>query len=490
MGNFNVIFNGFDLSTVMRFTDIKRKIGNERGVKVYDAPLFGVNIQDVTIGAKIIEVHFTLNNDDLEDLKHKLAGVFSTKIPARLSFSDEPTKYYMAIVVNEVDIENLARWFQKGKIDFLIPDGIAHAVDEEVVAFSQGVAQNEIITEIKNDGTVDSYPTVKVTMPSDNNYIGIVSPNGVISLGNAERLDLTYVPMVSSYIRKFTANDTTKVGTSPTGDLAGGTFATASDGRVTLATKGPWDAKKWAGGYYVNAIADTNAGIGNLTFYSKFQLAFETGLMSQTGLIKVVYLDKNNNIIAMYEVHKASTVENKADFTMYYGGNMLRRYKSFSFVPSNGTGNPFRASTHGSIDFEKSGGDLRFFWFGKPYGIAVPELAEVAVAKVAVYIGQFGTRDLIPSHYVSILALKSMMAESVNRDVQNGVKTIFRAGDVLEVTSNPKSIKVNGQPRNDLYNDGSNFPTIPTGTSKLAIVGSSWLTQPLQAEVKYRKGWL
>ena len=43
-------FNGVDLSRYLRITEIIRPIGNKRSVSTDDAPLLGVNIQQVKRG--------------------------------------------------------------------------------------------------------------------------------------------------------------------------------------------------------------------------------------------------------------------------------------------------------------------------------------------------------------------------------------------------------------------------------------------------------
>ena len=71
-------FNGVDMSRFFRITDIIRPIGNKRSVSTDDAPLLGVNIQQVKRGEKEHTIKFDMKNTDtreLEQLKHELAGV-------------------------------------------------------------------------------------------------------------------------------------------------------------------------------------------------------------------------------------------------------------------------------------------------------------------------------------------------------------------------------------------------------------------------------
>lgn len=47
-----IIYNDFDLSEVIRIIEVIRPVGNERSVTTDDAPILGVNLQNVKTGAK------------------------------------------------------------------------------------------------------------------------------------------------------------------------------------------------------------------------------------------------------------------------------------------------------------------------------------------------------------------------------------------------------------------------------------------------------
>lgn len=140
MNNDTITINGFDLSEVIRIIEIIRPVGNERSIETNDAPLLGVNLQEVRTGAKFIKVKFAMQERDgmtLEQAKHILAGVFNTSEAVRIVISDEPDKYYMGLVTGSVDMDNVTRWFQKGEFELLIPDGVAHSTTYRL--FESGV---------------------------------------------------------------------------------------------------------------------------------------------------------------------------------------------------------------------------------------------------------------------------------------------------------------------------------------------------------------
>ncbi|CFQ07597.1 phage tail protein [Streptococcus pneumoniae] len=72
-----------------------------------------MNIQQVKIGEKEHIIKFdikTTNAIEMEQLKHDLAGILNVLEPVKITYGDEPDKYYMGLPVDEITPENLTRW--------------------------------------------------------------------------------------------------------------------------------------------------------------------------------------------------------------------------------------------------------------------------------------------------------------------------------------------------------------------------------------------
>ena len=109
-------FNGVNLGKFFRITDVRRPVLSEREITTNDAPSVGVNIQRVKRKAKTIEVEFRMLTEDgqsMELLKHELGGVLNVVEAVRVTFSDEPDKYYMAIPPKNIEPDTVASWLQK-----------------------------------------------------------------------------------------------------------------------------------------------------------------------------------------------------------------------------------------------------------------------------------------------------------------------------------------------------------------------------------------
>ena len=432
-------------------------------------------------GSRILTVPIVIKENVLDTID-KLNALFRNK-NKRLIFKIQPDRYYIAKLSKEISPSSAVQ-HSSIELEFEAEDGYAYSVRNKSVT-----VENASEITITNAGTAHTFPTISVSNKSDNGWIGMINETGVFGAGERESVDMDEKPNREILIPNFSAFANGRTTIIPTGDIAQGTL-TISSSQIALGSKGPWgDGKKWCGGYNVANITSAGAGTGNKQFYAHFKIEAETGKVQQTGLIKILFLDSNNKIVAMYDIHKGTTAQNKAEFILYYGGNSLRRRGTFEFTPSNKeTENPFRAATHGSIDFVKTGAKLSFFWWGKRYDVDVPELADVAIAKVGIFVGQYGTRDIIPTHYFTHFRIKSFYAEQKNLDVLRGVRNPFLRGDILKVDMSTADISINGQPRADVFAKGADFLALPPGTSKLLFEKSEWASG-VDVTVEWPERW-
>lgn len=124
-------YNGTDLSELITVQEVLRNVGNERVVSTNDAPNLGLNVTGLKTSAKTITVNFYMKNKfnkyALNQDKHKLAGIFHVDKPVKITFDDEPDKYYMGFVQGTPDIEDPIAWLSVLSIEILVPDGVAHS---------------------------------------------------------------------------------------------------------------------------------------------------------------------------------------------------------------------------------------------------------------------------------------------------------------------------------------------------------------------------
>ena len=163
-------FNGVDMSRYFRITNIVRPVGNKRSITTDDAPKLGVNIQKVKRGAKEHTIKFdmkTMTAMEMEHLKHELAGVLNVLEPVKITYGDEPDKYYMGMPVDEITPDNITRWFQRSELKILIPDGVAHSTAYKRFD-NPKVEADKIVFDLVNNGNEEAEPIITVKHNAEN----------------------------------------------------------------------------------------------------------------------------------------------------------------------------------------------------------------------------------------------------------------------------------------------------------------------------------
>lgn len=195
---FSIIYDGIDLADIVDgFTRIDRSIGSGWKNTVQEK-LNGVDFLYNGIGPKKISIdfHFYGEARDAAIIRRKLAQFLYKSEPCPLTYSDEPNTQYWAIPDGD---QSFTLDFAKGEgtINFLVPSGVSESVDTKVLNDeSSGGAygsivhndDNSITLKIKNEGTIETYPQIKITHKSNNGYIGIVSSESVVQLGSIDEI--------------------------------------------------------------------------------------------------------------------------------------------------------------------------------------------------------------------------------------------------------------------------------------------------------------
>lgn len=185
-------FNKTDLSELIEIHDVRRNIGNNRSIVTSYTSDVGVNVQQQTIDAKFIEVEFSIWSKDRNTLKHKLAGIFNVSSAKKLAFSDEPDKYYLAMPIESISMQETSGRRSTGSMKFIVPDGVAHSSTYKSVTEPIS-ATDRLVFEVNNEGNVDAYPIITIKNNYENGYVGIVNAHSAFEMGNREEIDAEIV---------------------------------------------------------------------------------------------------------------------------------------------------------------------------------------------------------------------------------------------------------------------------------------------------------
>ena len=495
-----VIYNNHDLSEVIKINEVIRPVGNERDVTTNDAPFLGVNVQEVRTGPKKIKVKFTVQKKtarDTELAKHALATILNTDKPVRIDISDEPDKYYMGLVVGSVDVDNVARWLQKGEFEILVPDGVAHGTTYR--RFDNGQEQpDKVVFDLVNNGNVEAFPIVTVKHNAENGYIGLVNTSGALEVGNREEADIGTVKRsevlidfrddrISNGFERATKN---KAVTNDNGENVVGTSEVVTvwnEKHIRLrnqATQGKY-------GNYATSLSwdipvDSAGEVGSLNDHLIGKINFTTNSINQYGFIKVTISDTNGQFLYGFECFKQKQGQDCQFNALRSDGKGSYYFlKRWNFVcTSDSKQNPF-TSSNGRFELSRNDDKVHIYYNGSYHSFTVPEIKGRKSAKIHVMLGSYYDKPQPEHMYLDELMYRKDFVPTVG-DVPNR----YPIGSNLIIDSETDSVTLDSIEKTVDVVDGSHWLTIPPGNSRLEVYCSSWIKTKPTVKVEFEERYL
>jgi predicted phage tail component-like protein len=450
---FTISFNGQNISDLVDgFTSIERNFGSTwtNNLGPEGTTRYGQEFVNNYINAKTITISFIKDGipKDWVNIRQQIASVLDVSTPSPLIFSDEPNKVWYALPDQLPTFsEDISSLRATGTLTFIVPSGVAiSSYTQELNSNNSGGTNGSITVNsdntvdvlINNQGTIPAYPTFKFTHKSDNAYIGMAHPNGVMALGSQDQtlidskttettrvesqwlLNPSGISQNSNFSGHFNvAND---VGNPQNGQLlTAGNLVFKNDGLRLQDGGDPPSSGTWSmqGAMQVyNVPADKIGNVGTANFTSTFNIWAQATKMGQTGLIQVLFCDSNNKLMAGLGIYKDDTRGNSFRTQLYIGGNHPRTWKTFGpggqELNNGGHGdgkvpnpNLYFNSTTGYFTIQKKDRVFNFTFGnrGGNYPITIPELGSTKCTKVFVYMGQLKGRD-VNTQYITNLSLR------------------------------------------------------------------------------------
>ena len=495
-----VIYNNHDLSEVIKINEVIRPVGNERDVTINDAPFLGVNVQEVRTGPKKIKVKFTVQKKtarETELAKHALATILNTDKPVRIDISDEPDKYYMGLVIGSVDVDNVARWFQKGEFEILVPDGVAHGTTYK--RFDNGQEKpDKVVFNLVNNGNVPAFPVVTIKNNAENGYIGLVNTSGALEVGDRGEADTETVKR-SEVLLDFRGDKiaegfaravkNSSVTNSRWDNIAGTSELITVDGKkrikVREQTGGAYN-ENYGAGLSWEIPADSTGQKGSLNDYIFCKLVYQLDSVAQCGFIKVAVSDASGQFLYGIETYKRYN-------GLYCGFNVFATdnaggynfLKTFDFDSSSDKSkNPFE-KTRGQFEITRNDERVQVYYNGSHYNFFVPEIRGKKSAKIHVTIGAFRGKAIIPHLYLDELMYRKDFVSVIN-DLPNR----YPIGSNVILDSENNSVTVDGIGKAVDVVQGSKFLSIPPGSSQLEVYCSSWVKTKPTVKVEFKERYL
>lgn len=476
-----VIYNNHDLSEVIKISEVIRPIGNERNVTTNDAPFLGVNVQEVRTGPKKIKIKFAVQKKtarDTESAKHDLATILNTDKPVKITISDEPDKYYMGLVIGSVDVDNVARWLQKGEFEILVPDGVAHSSTYRRFDNGQEL-RDKVVFDLVNNGNVEAFPIVTVKHNAENGYIGLVNTSGAFEVGDREETDTGTVKR-SEVLVDFRGDRISDAFNRAVKNRAitndnGETVTGVSELTTLWNKKHTWDIP-----------TDSAGGVGSLNDYLFCKQVFQSGGADQYGFIKITVSDTSGQFLYGVETFKRSKGQ-ECEFNVF-GSDGKGKYnflKCFTFTGSNDKNkNPFVPS-RGQFELKRNAERVQVYYNGSYYSFVIPEIKDRKSAKIHVTLGAYHDKPMVSHMYVDELMFRKDFVPSIG-DVPNR----YPIGSNLIVNSETDSVTLDGIERTVDVVDGSHWLAIPPGNSRLEVYCSSWIKTKPTIKVEFEERYL
>lgn len=498
-----ITLDGIDISKLFySVTNIKRNIGSN-WVNTTSPRLQGAEFLYNALGAKTISFDYEVNGtffDEINVNKELLAKYLNVKKPVPLIFNDEPNKVWYVVPDGEQSFEQTT-----GTLTFLVPNGYAESVDTKVLNNDNSGGENGTIINnadnsvsvlINNNGTLPIYPTIKVTPTSETGYLAFVGQN-VLEIGNPDEADTTTAKsqkLVCDFKTKsdFETNfvpDTSWTTSWPT-NLEGmpldSTIAWKDDGiRIgAMAQSSLWNA-----GVLRYEVPKDDLGNYVKDWHANFNTLYIQKNLEQCGRFQIHFADENKQPLACFEIYKGGVGENASlNFWLIGGDKKLKLFKNHTFSATTGkpdkNGSPLFAASHGGQAIVKQGNKISFYWRGAAETYLMGDgSASTKLAYVYVVIGKRRYYQMVAD-----TSLRSFKLMNLNNEYTVDILNKYQPEDEIKVDMEKSKITVNDLGANSDYITGSEFLSIPPGTSqKLDIVYSNFTTSPPKVEIEWKE---
>ena len=519
---FSVNYNGVELSELVSgFTAIDRGFGSVwNNTLSNQVARYGQSFVKNTLSAKKITITIRKSGipSDWIALRKELAKVLDVNEPAPLIFGDEPNKVWYAVADGTQALsEDISNLVATGTLTFIVPEGHAYSTYTNVLNSDNSGGVDGSITPnddgsvditINNQGTLPTWIDLKLTNNHDNGYFGIAGVNGSLELGNREEVDGVTIkhsdilydsktdPKFSKFVSAAGQPHPEWAGAGTNGTIGYQEYNYKSSNGQQKTMKGvklinPGSQTGFRGGMAELVLPpDSNGDSGAVNFYAWFRLFTWTTALGQTGVMQILFTDKNDKFVAGYGTLKDDKTGNTGTVGFWIGGDKKGQWKHIPYVANNGeqTGlkdnNTMLNDNRGQLDFAKQGATLGFYWKGGHQTIVVPELEDVAIHKVKFFFGNWSTN---PRGTMTHMVIRDFWCREDFVNTWNDLPNRYKNGSVVEIDMASGNVSKDGISAITEVVNGTEPFSIPPGISQIKIIQSSWNNTPPDVEISWKE---
>lgn len=462
-----------------------------------------------TLSIKQIQVSFNLvgNYDYFNSVAETLGGYLNVDSPKTLIFGDEPNKVWEAIPSGQVSLtvnKNTSPITAVITVTFDVPKSHAENKAQALVS-SDGETKYGSVKKIstghykatlKNFGTAETYPNIKLKFNSDNGWVGIVkSSTESYEIGNPKEDDTRAVKR-SELLLDYRNPEDVKRGFA-LGQKNVGRFNDDSENlngtlglidvfdrpNIALTSMGSGPRQKNGSSITWEIPADSNGEKGSLNEYIWWREVFWLGLPNQYGYIKLSVTDENGAFLYGAETKK---VTNGLDCEYNFlvsdgkGGYKILENKHFYGTHLN-EHNPFNVA-RGWSDILRVDDTIQFFWWGSYPRFKVPALKGRKSKKINVMLASLGQQPLVTHMYLDQLFYRKDFVNAIE-DIPNR----FHMGSILEIDMSRGKTLIDNLPANNELTYLSEPFSIDTGETEIDIYTNSWIRNDPTIEICWKE---
>lgn len=417
---------------------------------------------------------------------------------AQLIFADEPDKYFVGTKQQGSDVSPGTNYVT-GELEFFCADPFKYAVEEKEVIPTLDDGKTFVIDY---EGTYKCFPCLQVHAKADLGFAAFINQDEkIIQLGDVEEVDEEHYEASQTLVddvfgecdlsewKVNVAKTTpfTSSGNNIVSSIQSGTMDVSVDSRGIkfLKSTNYGSGAVWHGPSVTKSIpTDLNGKIGarNCTF--SFKHLFAISATTEIGFAQFHMTSKKTD----------GTQRNVAGICFAKGGygttERAHMYVDGSYQTditfSVGRGNDVTGYNAGRISISKFGGQFTFNLNGKVYEFYAPQMTEVEVNEISIYLG--GYEAFTPIYDNGVYSVK-FVKHGV--DAWRNVPNKFLSNDLITADCRNGKIMVNGVETSGLGalgNDWENFYLKP-GKNQIHCTYSNWAVTP-EFSLKYREVFL
>lgn len=469
-------FDGVSKDYIVAIEKSESHYGENRNVEMIDVRgRRGAVLGSIETNAKEFVITFVIRGNSRQDLRKiadDMIDWLTTDTPRKLVLSEDPERYYEAILSGPLDKEDIMK-YARVTASFVSPDGLGH---------SNKTFRNTAISDsvsVVNEGTAETDFNVEATALEDSTMFLISkSEEDYFMLGKPEEVGKTNVK--SPYIIKddmanllgWTTVQTGRVDDIVSGGTVTGKFSTGGLGtNFRIFDYGtPQTNNEWHGPAIRKSLSDTAqdfSAIGVAKLFDRdkgvgkafFHLQDETGkLVCSFGLLDGH--DAYSNVRFVVRLYDDYGVPKQI---LDYKGESSYAYRDdFIYLKVVRRGKRFELSTwkYRKHDNGRISATSRYstVWNDSRLQYQKP------IRQVMLYGATHSRYSTLPVYFSKINIVK-LKAEG-----ENETAIAINQGDIINLDTKSNLVTINGEPRTDIKDFGSNYFKLDPGLNNLLIV--------------------